>query len=63
MSKEPPEISTKTLAETDNYIAWSASEPDGETTYHLELGNVTLHFFNEEWQELMQLVRALPRGK
>ena len=63
MSKEPPEIRTKTLAETDNYIAWSASEPDGETTYHLELGNVTLHFFNEEWQELMQLVRALPRGK
>ena len=63
MSKEPPEIITQTLAETDSYIAWSASEPDGETTYHLELNNVTLHFFNEEWQELMQLVRALAKIK
>ena len=63
MSKEPSEITTETLAETDNYIAWSASEPDGETTYHLELNNVTLHFFREEWQELMQLLRTLIKSK
>ncbi len=59
MSKEPPEIKTTTLAETESYIAWSASEPDGETTYHLELGNVTLHFFKEEWEELKRLMRAV----
>ncbi len=57
MAKEPPEIKTTTLAETDNYIAWRADEPDGESTYHLELGNVTLHFFREEWDELKRLVR------
>jgi hypothetical protein len=49
------DITTTTLAETPNYIAWSAKEPDGETTYHLELGNVTLHFFSEEWQEFIEL--------
>lgn len=62
MSKEPPEITTQTLAETESYIAWSASEPDGETTYHLELNNVTLHFFREEWQEFMKLARMLVKA-
>ena len=61
MSQQPPEIKTTTIAETNNYIAWRAEEPDGETTYHLELNNVTLHFFQEEWQELMQLIRALAK--
>jgi hypothetical protein len=63
MSQQPPEIKTKTIAETNNYIAWSAEEPDGEITYHLELNNVTLHFFQEEWQELMQLIKALAKSK
>ena len=63
MSQQAPEIKTKTIAETNNYIAWSAEEPDGETTYHLELNNVTLHFFQEEWQELMQLIKALTKSK
>jgi hypothetical protein len=63
MSQQPPEIKTKTIAETNNYIAWSAEEPDGETTYHLELNNITLHFFQEEWQELMQLIKALTKSK
>ena len=61
MSQQPPEIHTNTIAETNNFIAWSAEEPDGETTYHLELNSVTLHFFQEEWQELMQLMRALTK--
>jgi hypothetical protein len=50
---------TQTLAETDNYMAWQADEPDGEVTYHLELNNVTLHFFKEEWDEFLQLVSML----
>ncbi len=46
---------TTTIAETDNFLAWKAEEPDGETTFHLELNNVTLHFFKEEWQEFLDL--------
>lgn len=63
MSPELPEIKTTTLAETDSYIAWSAEEPDGEITYHLELGTVTLHFFIEEWQEMVQLMQALVKAE
>jgi hypothetical protein len=55
MSKQNLEPVTHTLAETDEYIAWIAEEPDGETTYHLELNNVTLHFFREEWDEFLKL--------
>jgi hypothetical protein len=62
MSQQPPEITTKTLAETDNFVAWSASEPDGETTYHLELNNVTLHFFREEWNEFLKLARVITKS-
>ena len=53
------EPDTQTLAETENYMAWKADEPDGETTYHLELNNVTLHFFKEEWDEFLELARIL----
>ena len=53
------EPKTTTLAETSNYMVWKAEEPDGETTYHVELGNLTLHFFDEEWQELNELMRNL----
>ena len=50
---------TTTIAETENYLAWKAEEPDGETTYHLELNNVTLHFFKEEWDEILQLLEII----
>ncbi|MCK4693464.1 MAG: hypothetical protein V3S81_11005 [Anaerolineales bacterium] len=56
---EETEIKTSTLTETTNFIAWKAEEPDGEVTYHLELGTVTLHFFLEEWKELLELVRSV----
>ncbi len=59
MAKDSPTPNTETIAETDNYLAWKAEEPDGETTYHLELNNVTLHFFTEEWDEFLELVRNL----
>lgn len=52
---------TETIAETENYMAWQAEEPDGETTYHLELNSVTVHFFTEEWEEFLQLARAIVR--
>ncbi|MGB9799663.1 MAG: hypothetical protein ACPLUL_06185 [Thermanaerothrix sp.] len=53
------EPKTETIAETENYMAWRAEEPDGEMTYHLELGNFTVHFFQEEWDEFLQLMRAV----
>ena len=59
MAKSDAEPTTETIAETDDYLAWKAEEPDGETTYHLELNNVTLHFFKEEWDEFLELVRNL----
>ncbi len=54
-----PEPTTETLAETENYLVWKAEEPDGETTYHVELNNVTVHFFQEEWEEFLELARIL----
>jgi hypothetical protein len=51
------------IAETTNlhYQIWKADEPDGETTYHIELNNVTVHFFTEEWEEFKQLVSSLEK--
>ncbi len=45
------------IAETENYMAWEVTDLDGETTYHLELGIATLHFFREEWDEFLQLMK------
>ena len=59
MPKNDTEPKTNTLAETESYLAWKAEEPDGETTYHLELNNVTIHFYKEEWDEFLELVRNL----
>lgn len=59
MTNNGKEPKTDTLAETDNYMVWKAEEPDGETTYHIELNNLTLHFFAEEWEEFLELVGNL----
>ena len=60
------EFPIDTLAETPNSTIWAAEEPDGETTYHVELGAVTAHFFTEEWTEFVQMIldadRQNPRG-
>jgi hypothetical protein len=53
------DVNTETIAETSNFILWKANEPDGETTYHLELGTVTVHFFQEEWEEFIELIKGL----
>lgn len=57
------EVPTETLSETENYMIWLSEEPDGETVYHLELGSVTLHFFREEWEEVMQLMKGLEKQR
>lgn len=56
---DQPDLNTNVIAETESFIAWKASEPDGETTYHLELNSVTVHFFEEEWDEFLELVKRL----
>lgn len=55
-------IPTETIAETENYQAWVSQEPDGETVYHLEMGQVTMHFFKEEWDEFLQLTEAIRKS-
>lgn len=52
------EPTVETLAETMNFEIWQADEPDTELTYHLELGIVTLHLFQEEWDEFVELVET-----
>ena len=59
MSKDKENLQTKTISETENFIIWEVEEPDGEITYHLELNNVTMHFFKEEWDEFKRLVVPL----
>jgi hypothetical protein len=56
---EDANVETSTLSETSNFIVWKAVEPDGEETFHLELGTVTVHFFAEEWVEFMELVQSI----
>ncbi len=51
-------VQTESLSVTENYAAWISHEPDGEIVYHLELGAVTVHFFEEEWVEVVELVHA-----
>ena len=63
MPDEIPTPSTETICETDNYIAWLSDEPDGESIYHLELNNVTIHFFREEWAEFIKLARLLVKSE
>ena len=41
------------------HAVWSADEPDGEVTYHLEMNNVTIHMFQEEYDEFLDLVKKL----
>ncbi len=61
MPEHDMDVNTQVIAETDNlhYQVWKADEPDGETTFHLELNNVTVHFFTEEWEEFVELVRQI----
>jgi hypothetical protein len=54
MSKKPQ---IETLAETESFVIWASEDPDsGERLYHIDLINVTLHFFEEEWDEFSSLI-------
>jgi hypothetical protein len=49
MEKEPK---VEMLGESENYAIWRSFEtdPDG-VVYHIEFGNITLHLFEDEWEE------------
>jgi hypothetical protein len=49
------------LAETANYAVMVAEDLDGESIYNVQIGSVTLHLFEEEWDELVQLIRRAAR--
>lgn len=53
------DIPVDTLAETDNYAIWRSQEPDGETTYHVDVDIVTLHFYQEEWDEFVEVIQKV----
>jgi hypothetical protein len=47
------------LSETENFAIWSSPDDDNATIYHIELGSITLHLTGEEWQEFLDLIKAL----
>lgn len=46
------------VAETENYAVLLGQDIDGQPVYSVELGSVTLHLFQDEWEELIELVGA-----
>jgi hypothetical protein len=58
-SSPSDDIEIETLAETEEFFAWSSGEPDGEVIYHIEFGTVTVHFIREDWQQALDLFRQL----
>ena len=44
------------LCEEEDFSVWRAEDLDGEMTYHLELGPVTVHFLSEDWDRFVRLI-------
>lgn len=57
--KESEDTKITTLVETEDCFFYTAEEPDGEITYHLQINNVTLHFFMEEWQSALNFLKKV----
>jgi hypothetical protein len=49
------------LAETESYAVLLGPDLDGEPVYNIELGSITLHLFQEEWAELVELISKASR--
>ncbi len=51
------DLKVQTLGETENYVVWVSNDPEtDEELYHIELSNITLHLFAEEWEEFTALI-------
>ncbi len=46
------------VSETENYAVLLGRDMEGQPVYSIELGSVTLHLFQEEWDELVELINA-----
>lgn len=57
--KESDDTKINTLVETEDSFFYTAEEPDGELTYHLQINNVTIHFFLEEWQNALDFLKKV----
>lgn len=55
------EPTVEIVAETEEFAILMTRDEAGETIYHVELGNATLHFFGEEWDEFLDLMRQAMR--
>ena len=53
------EDAVKILAETDLYGVLLTYDEAREKVYHLEMENVTVHFFAEEWDEFLELMKQV----
>ena len=50
------------LGETQDYAVWVSEEPEHDALiYHIELGNITIHLFSEEWEEFVDVMRQAMR--
>lgn len=46
-SNSEPEV----IAQTENFVIWTVQDADGEPLYHLDINNLVVRFFTEEWEE------------
>ena len=46
------------LAETDSYAVIESHEEDG-AVYHIDFGMVTLHLYDDEYLEFIELIKQL----
>jgi hypothetical protein len=53
------ETKIENIVETEDNFFYTAEEPDGEITYHLQFNNVTMHFFMEEWQSALDFLEKV----
>ena len=59
MNKEPK---IQTLGESENYTVWVSNEVDlEEVIYHVEINNVTVHLFEDEWEEFVEVMMQAVR--
>ena len=56
MQKEPK---VEMLGESENYAIWRSFETESDAViYHIEFGNITLHLFEEEWEEFASVLMS-----
>jgi len=58
----PKEPKVQMLGESENYTVWASHEPENnELIYHIEIDNVTVHLFEDEWDEFVGVMMQAMR--